>query len=76
MLFEIKAFNAKGTVFRVILDPEDVEMLDRMLEAVDHDTVVQRDEREEEKINTVCIVVKALNALSLVEEQTRKEAKQ
>lgn len=73
MLYEVRAFNAKGTVFRVILDNLDIELLDNMLDAVDNDTIVTRDEVEAEKVNTLKIIARALIALDRAQEVSNKE---
>lgn len=73
MLYEVWAFNAKGTVFRVILDSLDIELLDNMLDAVDNDTIVTRDDVEAEKVNTLKIIARALIALDRAQEVTNKE---
>lgn len=73
MLYEVRAFNAKGTVFRVILDSLDIELLDNMLDAVDNDTIVTRDEVEAEKVNTLKIIGRALIALDRAEQNSKKE---
>ncbi len=67
MLFEIRAFNCKGTVFRVIFDNQDMDVLERATDAIDTDTVVLRDELEEEKLNKLCMIIKALNAIDRAE---------
>lgn len=73
MLYEIRAFNIKETVFRVILDPLDVDILNRALDNIDTETICIRDETEEEKLNHIMTIAKALRAIESVGKGAQNE---
>ena len=71
MLYEIRPFNAKGSVMHVILDSRDIEILDNIVDSGE-DLYTLRDESDVEKYERLKTLFAALVALNNVEKMARE----